>query len=60
MAHDQAIAEILAEPLPERRPRANPRVIKRKMTNWGVKRPEHRDWPQPTKPASDAITILAA
>jgi len=30
------------------------------MSNWGVKRPEHRDWPQPTKPPDDAITILAA
>ena len=48
-AHEQAIAEILAEPLPERRLRANPRVIKRKMSNWRVKRPEHRNWPQPTR-----------
>jgi hypothetical protein len=30
------------------------------MSNWGVKRPEHRNWPQPTKPADEAITILAA
>jgi hypothetical protein len=30
------------------------------MTNWGVKRPEHRDWPQPTKPIRDTVTILAA
>jgi len=59
-AHDQAIAEILAQPLPERRIRANPRVVKRKMSNWGVKRPEHRHWPQPTKPPDDAITVLAA
>jgi hypothetical protein len=35
-------------------------VIKRKMSNWGVKRPEHRAWPQPTKTPDDAITILAA
>jgi len=59
-AHEQAVAEILAEPLPERRPRTNPRVIKRKMSAWGVKRPEHRNWPQPTKPADDTIAILAA
>ena len=55
-----AIAEILAEPLPERKPRENPRVIKRKMSSWPVKRPEHRDWPQPARPAEDSITILAA
>jgi hypothetical protein len=35
-------------------------VVKRKMSNWGVKRPEHRHWPQPTKAPSDTITILAA
>ena len=43
-----------------RRLRTNPSVIKRKMSNWGVKRPEHRNPPKPTKPPSDAITILAA
>jgi len=59
-AHEQAITEILAELPPERRRRTNPRAIKRKMSNWRVKRPEHRDWPQPTKPAEDTITILAA
>jgi hypothetical protein len=35
-------------------------VVKRKMSKWGVKRPEHDNWPQPTTPATDAITILAA
>jgi hypothetical protein len=30
------------------------------MSNWGVKRPEHRNWRQPTKPAQDTITVLAA
>ncbi|MGB0096967.1 MAG: hypothetical protein WBP81_31050 [Solirubrobacteraceae bacterium] len=51
--------EIVAERLGRRRLRTNPRVIKRKMSNWGVKRPEHRNPPRPTKPPSDAITILA-
>jgi len=46
--------------LPERRLRKNPRVIKRKMSAWGVKRPEHRNWPQPTTQAKDSITVLAA
>ncbi len=54
------IAEIGAEALPERRSRRNPRVIKRKMSGWGVKRPEHRNWPQPTTLAKDAINVLAA
>ena len=46
--------------LPERRPRKNPRVIKRKMSKWGVKRPEHRNCPQPTTQAKDSIILLAA
>jgi len=40
--------------------RENPRVIKRKMSNWAVKRAEHRNWPKPTKPAAAAIKLLAA
>jgi hypothetical protein len=59
-AHDHAITEILAERLEPRRLRTNPRVIKRKMSNWGVKRPEHRNPPKPTKRANAAITVLAA
>ena len=59
-AHEHAIAEILAQPLPERRLRRNPRVIKRKMSNWPVKRLAHRNQPQPTELPADAITILAA
>jgi hypothetical protein len=35
-------------------------VIKRKMSNWAVKRPEHRNPPKPTTPAADAITLIAA
>jgi hypothetical protein len=30
------------------------------MSNWGVKRPEHRNWPQPTKPRDNTITTQAA
>ena len=59
-AHEQAIAEILAERLRSRRLRTNPRVIKRKMSKWPVKHPEHRNWPGPTRPPADTITVLAA
>lgn len=41
-AHARATAELLFELLPTRRRRTNPRVVKRKMSNFGVKRPEHR------------------
>jgi len=39
-----------------RRLRANPRVVKRKMSNYGAKRAHHRNWPQPTKPPDVTIT----
>jgi hypothetical protein len=45
-------AEILRELLPTRRGRANPRVVKRKMSVYPVKHPYHRNAPtvihQPT------------
>jgi hypothetical protein len=59
-AHDRARQEILAERLPERRRRAAPRVVKRKMSNYGAKRTSHRDWPQPLRRPEDAIVILGA
>jgi len=33
-------------------------VIKRKMSNWRKKRPEHMRPPQPTKPFEKAVVIL--
>jgi len=59
-AHEQAAAELLFELLPPRRLRANPRVVKRKMSNYAVKRAEHRDPRKPTRRPKDAITLLAA
>jgi hypothetical protein len=55
----QAAAEILFEPLPDRRLRANPRVVKRKMSSFGVKRAHHRDWPQPSREPNEAIELKA-
>ncbi|WP_099318960.1 hypothetical protein [Mycobacterium ostraviense] len=37
--------EILDELLPERRPRANPRVVKRKMSSYQLKHAYHRNAP---------------
>ena len=54
----KTMEEILREPLPQRRLRANPRVVKRKMSNYGVKRAVHRAWPQPTKRADKAVKIV--
>lgn len=43
--------------LPERANRSNPRVVKRKMSNFKLKRPQHHPWPQPTKEFRDAILL---
>jgi Insertion element 4 transposase N-terminal/Transposase DDE domain len=52
------VAEINDEPLRPRRLRAAGRVVKRKMSNYAVKRAEHRSWPQPTRSPADAVRIL--
>jgi hypothetical protein len=56
--YEDVLAEIAEEVLPERRNRINPRVIKRKMSNWRKKRPEHRRCPQPTKKFRQSIVML--
>src|SRR6266849_4556532 len=56
----QAAEEIAFGILPRRPLRANPRVVKRKMSKYAVKRPEHRAWPQPTRPSEDAVVIIGA
>jgi hypothetical protein len=33
-------------------------VIKRKMSNWRKKRPEHRHYPQPTKKFRQCVVML--
>jgi hypothetical protein len=55
--YHKLVTEIAEEVLPDRRDRINPRVIKRKMSNWRRKRPEHRHYPQPTKGFDEAIVI---
>jgi len=43
--------------LPERENRSNPRVVKRKMSNFKLKRPEHWHPPQPTKPFRETVLL---
>jgi Insertion element 4 transposase N-terminal/Transposase DDE domain len=52
------LQDIAAGQLPARRPRSNPRVVKRKMSNFRLKRPEHRHWPQPTRPFRESIALI--
>jgi hypothetical protein len=52
------LADIAAGRLPERRLRSNPRVVKRKMSNFHLKRLEQRLWPQPTRPFRQAVALI--
>ncbi len=52
------LREVRRQQLRPRRERWYPRVIKRKMSNWKKKRPQHRSPPQPTKPFREAVVIL--
>lgn len=54
------LAEIAYDLLPERRLRAAARVVKRKMSGYGVKRSEHRTWPKPTCEPAEALRVLGA
>ncbi len=55
--YDRLLLDIAAAQLPERRLRSNPRVVKRKMSNFRLKRPEHQHWPQPALPFRQAISV---
>jgi Insertion element 4 transposase N-terminal/Transposase DDE domain len=55
--YQDLVAEVGEEVLEKRRNRINPRVIKRKMSNWKKKRPVHRNYPQPTKEFGAAIVM---
>jgi hypothetical protein len=47
------------ELLPPRRLRLNPRVVKRKMSNFPLKREKHRNWPQPFLPFEQIVRLIA-
>lgn len=57
--YTELLAEICEERLEPRRNRVNPRVIKRKMSNWPKKRDKHRKSQQPTKRFRQSIVMLA-
>ncbi|RSM96367.1 hypothetical protein DMH25_31715 [Streptomyces sp. WAC 01325] len=49
--------DLLERLLPHRRLRSQPRVVKRKMSNYRLKRAEHHTWPQPTHTGTQAVRI---
>lgn len=56
--YGRLLREVRRQELRPRRQRWYPRVIKRKMSNWRKKRPEHLRPPRPTKPFREAVVIL--
>lgn len=50
--------DIARRPLQERRPRSNPRVVKRKLSKFLLKRPQHFHTPKPSMPFSQAIVLI--
>jgi Transposase DDE domain/Insertion element 4 transposase N-terminal len=56
--YEALLTEIGEERLEKRRDRCNPRVIKRNMSKWSRKRPEHRRYPQPTKRFGRSLVML--
>ena len=56
--YQRLLNDIAQGRLPKRRLRSNPRVVKRKMSNFLKKRPEHDNWPQPQLPWRDALVLI--
>jgi hypothetical protein len=52
------LRDIAAGRLPPRRQRTNPRVVKRKMSKFPLKRDEHRHPPQPAGPFREAVALI--
>jgi transposase IS4-like protein/DDE family transposase len=55
--YDLLLAEMAQERLPPRRNRVNPRVVKRKMSKFAKKRPEHRGRPPLKKTFAETVVI---
>lgn len=58
MSLPATVAEVGRQLLPERRLRAAARVVTGKMSNYGVKRPEHASWPQPRLRPAEVVRVL--
>lgn len=55
--YERLLKEVAQERLPPRRNRVNPRVVKRKLSKYPKKRPEHRPIPPLKKKFVDTIVI---
>jgi len=57
LLYARLLLDIAAKRLPARRPRSNPRVVKRKMSNFKLKRAEHSRPPKPQRSFRDALVV---
>lgn len=55
---ERLMRDIASGRLPARRQRICPRVVKRKMSKWPLKRAEHRHYPQPRGSFRDAVRLI--
>lgn len=56
--YQRLLRDIARGRLPERRNRVNPRVVKRKMSNFLKKRSKHYHWPQPKRSFREAVALI--
>jgi hypothetical protein len=56
--YDRLLRDLAAERLPERRRRTNPRVVKRKMSKFQLKRPQHFHIPPLAKAFREAVKLI--
>lgn len=52
------LRDLVSALLPIRRLRVNPRVVKRKMADFHLKRAEHAHWPQPSMPFRQSVLLI--
>jgi hypothetical protein len=56
--YQRLLRDIAQRPLPERRNRVNPRVVKQKMSKFLRKRQKHYRWPQPEISFREAVAVI--
>jgi hypothetical protein len=57
--YERMLRDMAAKLLPPRRMRSNARVVKRKMSNFKLKRPEHQLSPKPQGSFQEAVVVQA-
>lgn len=58
LLYARMLEDIARRPLPPRRARSNPRVVRRKRSNFDLKRPEHCNLPKLKQSFQEAIALI--